>query len=139
MVKNPFRRRKKATPSLLVMAVGDDKEVLSSMSSVLQGAGYVVHAMASVPAAVTLLDAIEMPTAFIGDFRSPDTDGREFMTKIGIRFGKAALPPVIFLMDTPEDEAVARTLGVDDVLPKPVDPETLLRYIKALVERAQSL
>ncbi|MEZ4668025.1 MAG: response regulator [Anaerolineae bacterium] len=134
-VKNPFRKSKKELPAIAVMAVGDDTEVLASLTSTLQAGGYIVYSVASVPAAVALLDEIEMPSVFIGDFRDPQAEGTEFMAKIGIRFGKSALPPVLFLMDSPEDEAAAKTLGVYDVLPKPLETEALLRSIRTISER----
>lgn len=136
MVKNPFKRaKKKEVPPILVMAVGDDSAVLSFLSTTLQAGGYAVHSATSVPAAVSLLDEIDMPNVFIGDFQNPETVGTEFMAKLGMRFGKSALPPVLFLMDTPEDEAVAGAVGVYDVLPKPFEAESLLKCVKSIVER----
>ncbi|MBC7870317.1 MAG: response regulator transcription factor [Chitinophagaceae bacterium] len=136
MIKNLFNRGKDI-PSVSVMVVSDDTEVLTFLNETLTANGYMVYSVAGGAAAVSVLDEIAMPDVFIGDFINPEIDGKDFLGKIQIRFGKTALPPVLFLMDTPEDETVAQAMGVSDVLSKPLEKETLLEHLKEIVKHAR--
>lgn len=136
MIKNLFNRGKDI-PAVSVMVVSDDTEVLTFLNETLTANGYRVYSVAGSAAAVSVLDEIAMPDVFIGDFINPQTDGKDFLGKIQIRFGKTSLPPVLFLMDSPEDETTAQAMSVSDVLSKPLETETLLQCIKALVDHAK--
>lgn len=136
MIKNLFNRNTDI-PTVSVMVVSDDAGVLTSLNETLTANGYTVYSAANGVAAVSMLDAIDMPDVFIGDFINPATDGKDFLGKIQIRFGKTSLPPVLFLMDTPEDETTANAMGVADVLSKPINTEALLQCLKTLVDHAK--
>jgi len=133
MFKNWFGNGKQQT-NFAVLVVSDDAAVTSFIRSSLTAEGCTVHAAATVPEAVMLLDSIELPDVLIGDFRAPQVDGKAFLDKARIRFGKSTLPPVVFLMDTQDDETAAHSLGVNDLLVKPFEVSALLTCIRTLAE-----
>jgi len=133
MFKNWFRSGKKQA-DFTVLVVSDDATVRSLIHDSLTAEGCTVHAAATVPEAVMLLDGMELPDVLIGDFRSPEVDGKAFLDKARTRFGKSTLPPVVFLMDTKEDETAAHSLGVNDLLVKPFEVSALLTCISKLAE-----
>lgn len=122
-------------PSFSVLVVSDDGDTLALIRSTLTEEGCEVHSAVSAESAVQLLDEIELPDVIIGDFYYPQRDGKHFLNKARIRFGKSALPPTIFLMDSEEDEATAYELSVNDVLEKPFDADKLLASLTKLIER----
>jgi DNA-binding response OmpR family regulator len=136
MIQKLFKRGTDEPP-ISVFVVSDDAAILALLVDSLTTDGYVVTSAASGAIAVKLLDEIELPNLFIGDFIHPETDGREFLERVRIRFGRSALPPMLFLMDTPEDEITAEAMGVQDLLPKPFEIEILLQRVKALLENAE--
>jgi DNA-binding response OmpR family regulator len=133
--KNLFKFRKQVSAAS-VMIVSDDQSTLSSLQDILTQNGCVVYAIATVTAALTLLDEMGLPDIFICDFVNPAREGKTFIGTARIRFGKSALPPTLFLMDSPDDEMVAEELGVFDVLPKPVQEERLLQCLTTLSDRS---
>ena len=139
MFKSWFRRVKVEERPISVLVVSDDAVGLSLLNDTLVAHGYVMYSVASSAAAVKLLDEIDLPHMFIGDFVHPETAGKEFLERVRIRFGKSAQPPVLFLMDSLEDETIAQKMGVQDVLPKPFETETLLRCVKTLTDRARPM
>lgn len=134
MFKNWFKSESD-NPAFSVLVVSDDGDTLELICTTLTEEGCEVHSAVSAEAAVHLLDEIELPDVMIGDFYYPERDGKHFMNKARIRFGKSTLPPVIFLMDSQEDEATAYDLSVNDVLEKPFDPDKLLASLTKLIER----
>ncbi|MCA9909983.1 MAG: response regulator [Anaerolineae bacterium] len=137
MLGGLINRKKKENRTFSVMVVSDTAADLSFVKATLEASGYVVHAASDPAAALAMLDAVDMPDIFIGDFRDPETDGTHFVGKIQVRFGKSTVSPVVFLLDSPEDEEVARTMGVQDILPKPLVAESLLTCVKSILESAE--
>jgi DNA-binding response OmpR family regulator len=133
MLGGLFKKRHKAQPTATVMAVGDDQGSLDLLTTTLEMEGIQVMRAADVEAAIKKLTDMDMPDLFIGDFSNPERDGTEFMRRLHIRYGKASLPPVIFLLDSIEDEVVAHTMGVTDVITKPLQSESILRCIKSVM------
>jgi DNA-binding response OmpR family regulator len=134
MAINLFKRKQPAQPAFSVMLICDDLGMSSFIDAALKDTGFTVHSMGTVAAALERLDEIGLPDVFIGDFIKPDVDGKAFLEKARIRFGKSAMPPVLFLMDSRDDETVAELLDVHDLLPKPFESEILVQRIQQLIE-----
>lgn len=136
MLRGLFNTNKKPTQEITVLVVGDDQEELRFVTNTLEIQGYKTHAVPAVGAALNLLNDMEMPDLFICDFRDPQGDGTEFLRRLNLRYGKASLAPVIFLLDSAEDEQVAHAMGVNDVLAKPLHADALLRCVKSVVTQS---
>lgn len=134
MFKNWFKSDKDH-PAFSVLVVSDDGDTLALIRTSLTEEGCEVYSAVSAEAGVQLLDEIELPDVIIGDFYYPERDGKHFLNKARIRFGKSALPPTIFLMDSEEDETAAYELSVNDVLEKPFEAAKLLASLTKLIER----
>lgn len=135
MLNSLFNAGKKDERVSTILAVGDDHDELRLMTSTLENNGYKVYVVGDVATAVSLLNEVEMPDVFIGDFRDPEADGTEFIRRLSLRYGKTSLSPVIFLLDSEEDEQVAHAMGVNDVLTKPLSTEALLQCVKSVVAK----
>jgi CheY-like chemotaxis protein len=133
MLNGLFNSEKKSAVARSVMVVGDDQEVLRFLSATLEGENYTVVLAQNVETAIALLNGIEMPDVFIGDFRDPEVDGAEFIRRLRVRYGKNTLSPIVFLLDSSEDETVARKMEVYDVLAKPLSAEGILRCLQAIM------
>jgi len=131
-----LKRKKRVKPDTVpsVLIVCDDAETCVSIYNALVEKGYQVHTAVTAPEAIRMLDVIGLPNAIIGDFVHPETDGKAFIEKARIRFGKSAMPPVLFLRDSIEDETTAGALDVHDVLPKPFENEVLIQHVQQLIE-----
>ncbi|MDX2138611.1 MAG: response regulator [Chloroflexota bacterium] len=136
--KNLFKSRRQ-TPAASVLIVSDDRDTLSTLQTMLTDNGFTVYALANVTTALALLNEIDLPDVFICDFVEPLTEGVGFIKKLQIHYGKSALPPAVFLMDSPDDETAASELGVYDVLPKPVQEERLLQCLTLLSDRSAAV
>jgi CheY-like chemotaxis protein len=136
MLKGLFNASKKYQRMTTILAVGDDHDDLRLLTNTLEISGYRVYAVDDVATAVSLLTEVEMPDLFIADFRNPEVDGTEFIRRLNVRYGKASLAPVIFLLDSVEDEQVAHAMGVKDIIAKPVNVEALLQCVKSAVAQS---
>lgn len=134
MASNPFKRSQKEEPTITVLVVCDDPIACKLVYDALDDKGYTVHTAVNALTAISKLDEIGLPDVIIGDFIHPEVDGKTFIEQARIRFGKSAMPPVIFLMDSQEDAITAEQLGVHDLLPKPFENEKLAECVSRLVE-----
>jgi CheY-like chemotaxis protein len=132
MLNGLFKSEKKSDVTRSAMVVGDDQEVLRFLSATLESENYTVVLAQNVETAIALLNDIEMPNVFIGDFRDPEIDGAELIRRLRLRYGKNTLSPIIFLIDSAEDETVARKMEVYDVLAKPLSAEGILRCLQTI-------
>ncbi|MBC7812404.1 MAG: response regulator transcription factor [Burkholderiales bacterium] len=137
MFKN-WRNSGKEESNFDVFVVSDDASILSLIQEMLTPEGCIVHSAANPQEAIQMLDGMELPDVLIGDFRNPAVDGKAYLDIARTRFGKSTLPPVLFLMDTADDESAAHALHVDDVLSKPFDGPALLACISELVKASSS-
>jgi CheY-like chemotaxis protein len=134
MAFNLLKKSQKETPVFTVLVICDDLISCTSIYNALNDSGYRVHTAVTAKEALRMLDDLGLPDVIIGDFLHPELDGKEFIEKARIRFGKSAMPPVLFLMDSREDAITAEQLGVHDLLPKPVADEKLVQCVSCLIE-----
>lgn len=137
-----FRRnREENTIPLCIMVISDDEECMMAISNALLEKGCEAVVTSNVLEALLILDERGLPDLLIGDFKTPQVDGKTLIEKMRIRFGRRSLPPIVFLLDGPEDEEMALELGIDDVVPKAADApatiEALWNVIDHLDQKAQ--
>lgn len=120
---------------LTVLVVDDDKHTQLLMQAVLQNAGYTVKTASNGVQALDVLDREHIDLVVL-DVMMPQMDGYEF-TKI-VRESNRQLPILMVTAKTlPADEKYGFLVGTDDYITKPIDEETMLLRIRALLRRAQ--
>src|SRR5271156_5549566 len=117
-----------------IALVDDDKNILASVTMLLEQEGYHVKSFSDPAAALTALTS-EPPDLAILDIKMPRMDGLELLRRL--RQGAADLP-VIFLTSKDEeiDELMGLNAGADDYIRKPFSQRLLLERVKAVLRRA---
>ena len=118
-----------------IALVDDDKNILASVTLLLEQEGYHVRAYADPAAALTALAATP-PDLAILDIKMPRMDGLELLR----RLRQTADMPVIFLTSKDEeiDELMGLNAGADDYIRKPFSQRLLLERVKAVLRRGES-
>ncbi len=118
-----------------ILVVDDDKHTRMLLRAILENANYTVTTANNGEDALAVLDKEHIDLVVL-DIMMPKMDGYEF-TKI-IRENNNALPILmVTAKHLPEDEKHGFIVGTDDYITKPIDEETLLLRIKALLRRSQ--
>ncbi len=129
-------RRKHAPDKMAIIAlVDDDKNILASVTMLLEQEGYQVKGFSDPAAALTALTAAP-PDLAILDIKMPRMDGLELLRRL--RQAAADLP-VIFLTSKDEeiDELMGLNAGADDYIRKPFSQRLLLERVRAVLRRAE--
>jgi two-component system response regulator ChvI len=115
-----------------IALVDDDKNILTSVSMLLEQEGYQVKTFSDGAAALTGLTATP-PDLAILDIKMPRMDGLELLR----RLRQAGDLPVIFLTSKDEeiDELMGLNAGADDYIRKPFSQRLLLERVKAVLRR----
>jgi two-component system response regulator ChvI len=118
-----------------IALVDDDKNILASVSMLLEQEGYQVRSFSDPAAALTALTA-SPPDLAVLDIKMPRMDGLELLRRL--RQGNAELP-VIFLTSKDEeiDELMGLNAGADDYIRKPFSQRLLLERVRAVLRRAE--
>jgi two-component system, OmpR family, response regulator ChvI len=118
-----------------IALVDDDKNILASVTLLLEQEGYHVRAYADPAAALTALSATP-PDLAILDIKMPRMDGLELLR----RLRQNGDMPVIFLTSKDEeiDELMGLNAGADDYIRKPFSQRLLLERVKAVLRRGDS-
>ncbi|MDE3114227.1 MAG: response regulator transcription factor [Pseudomonadota bacterium] len=118
-----------------IALVDDDKNILTSVSMLLEQEGYHIRAFSDGAAALTALSATP-PDLAILDIKMPRMDGLELLRRL--KQHNAELP-VIFLTSKDEeiDELMGLNAGADDYIKKPFSQRLLLERVKAVLRRAE--
>jgi two-component system response regulator ChvI len=119
----------------IIALVDDDKNILASVTMLLEQEGYQVKGFSDPTAALTALTATP-PDLAILDIKMPRMDGLELLRRL--RQGSADLP-VIFLTSKDEeiDELMGLNAGADDYIRKPFSQRLLLERVRAVLRRAE--
>jgi DNA-binding response OmpR family regulator len=135
MFKRLFGSDKKDSAALdaVVLVMSDDPATESLICDILSTAGCQAYCTSTLEGVVSILNEVEMPDLIIGDFVNPEVDGKEFLKRVEIRLGKSTLPPVVFLMDSKEDETTARDVGATELVTKPLDPTDFITRIGKII------
>ena len=115
-----------------VFLIDDDKNILTSVSMLLETEGYKVKTFTDGESG---LEAIleNNPDIAIVDIKMPRLDGIELLKKLR----KTSNIPVIFLTskDTEIDELLGLKIGADDYITKPFSQKILVERIRILIKR----
>jgi two-component system response regulator ChvI len=117
-----------------IALVDDDKNILTSVSMLLEQEGYHVRTFTDGASALTALSATP-PDLAILDIKMPRMDGLELLR----RLRTSQDLPVIFLTSKDEeiDELMGLNAGADDYIRKPFSQRLLLERVKAVLRRAE--
>jgi two-component system response regulator ChvI len=117
-----------------IALVDDDKNILASVSMLLEQEGYHVRSFSDGASALTALTATP-PDLAILDIKMPRMDGLELLR----RLRQNADLPVILLTSKDEeiDELMGLNAGADDYIRKPFSQRLLLERVKAVLRRAE--
>src|SRR4249919_2593528 len=117
-----------------IALVDDDKNILASVSMLLEQEGYHVRTFSDGAAALTALTTAP-PDLAILDIKMPRMDGLELLR----RLRQAQEIPVIFLTSKDEeiDELMGLNAGADDYIRKPFSQRLLLERVRAVLRRAE--
>ena len=117
-----------------IALVDDDKNILASVSMLLEQEGYHVRTYTDGASALTALSATP-PDLAILDIKMPRMDGMELLR----RLRQNMEIPVIFLTSKDEeiDELMGLNAGADDYIRKPFSQRLLLERVKAVLRRAE--
>ena len=117
-----------------IALVDDDKNILESVSMLLEQEGYHVQGFSDPAAALNALLA-SPPDLAILDIKMPRMDGLELLR----RLRQGADLPVIFLTSKDEeiDELMGLNAGADDYIRKPFSQRLLLERVRAVLRRAE--
>jgi two-component system, OmpR family, response regulator ChvI len=118
-----------------IALVDDDKNILASVSMLLEQEGYHVRTFSDGAAALTALTTTA-PDLAVLDIKMPRMDGLELLRRL-----RQANPelPVIFLTSKDEeiDELMGLNAGADDYIRKPFSQRLLLERVRAVLRRAE--
>ncbi|HVP85282.1 MAG TPA: response regulator transcription factor [Rhizomicrobium sp.] len=116
-----------------IALVDDDKNILTSVSMLLEQEGYNVRTYSDGASALTALSSTP-PDLAILDIKMPRMDGLELLR----RLRQTADMPVIFLTSKDEeiDELMGLNAGADDYIRKPFSQRLLLERVRAILRRA---
>lgn len=118
-----------------ILVVDDEKIVRDYVQRILEEAGYDVITAANGQEALDKVAQFALSLVLL-DIRMPELDGFQVLE----RMRKISNVPVIMLTVVEEKTVVSDTLslGADDYVPKPFDPEVLLVRIQAKLKRTAS-
>ncbi len=119
-----------------ILVVDDEQDCRTILTCYLESAGYLVQDVASGVEALRLFEQ-EPPDLVVSDVVMPDMNGFEFCRRLrATRSGQ--LVPFIFLSGQGELESrvEGHSIGADDYLIKPFQPQELLAKIKAQLDRS---
>ena len=112
-----------------VLLVDDDPDTLASVGEGLEmlAGMHVVTATSGHDALAKLEDA--HPDALITDFRMPGMDGVELARRARVILPRLPVVIITAFNDT-ELQGVARSVGVCEVIPKPIDVDPLVETVE---------
>ncbi len=115
-----------------IALVDDDRNILTSVSMVLEAEGYDVDTYTDGASALAALTQ-SLPDLAIFDIKMPRMDGMELLRRLRL---KSELP-VIFLTSKDEeiDEVIGLRMGADDYVRKPFSQRLLIERIRAVLRR----
>jgi len=122
-----------------LLVVDDDDRIRTLLKEYLARNGFRVTAARDAHAARRLLDTLDFDLA-VFDVMMPGEDGFSLARWLRGRSGASAATPILMLTarGLPEDRIEGLSLGADDYLSKPFEPQELLLRIEAILRRANA-
>ncbi len=117
-----------------VFLIDDDKNILTSVSMLLESEGYKVKTFSDGESGLKAI-LENHPDIAVVDVKMPRLDGIELLKKLR----KTSDMPVIFLTskDTEIDELLGLKIGADDYITKPFSQKILIERIRVLIKRSE--
>ena len=137
MFKRLFSNSKR-TADYCVLVIDDDQPVRQTIVDMLEDEGYRVKSALNGEEALKILDEVPLPDVLIVDLMMPEMDGKEFIERGRVRFGRSTFPPSLLLTAARHGEVTANLIDVDDYMPKPFDHEDLLQHVWNLIDKKNS-
>jgi two-component system, OmpR family, response regulator ChvI len=118
-----------------IALVDDDRNILTSVSMLLEAEGFQVKTYSDGASALEGLNQTP-PDLGIFDIKMPRMDGMELLNRVR----KTQQFPVIFLTSKDEeiDEVLGLRMGADDFIRKPFSQRLLLERIRAVLRRSDA-
>ena len=117
-----------------IALVDDDRNILTSVSMLLEAEGFQVKTYSD---GASALEGLSQTPADLGifDIKMPRMDGMELLNRVR----KTQQFPVIFLTSKDEeiDEVLGLRMGADDYIKKPFSQRLLIERIRALLRRGE--
>jgi CheY-like chemotaxis protein len=117
-----------------ILVVDDDDDLRDALSELLREEGFVVTTASSGPEALKRLSAGMRPVLILLDVMMPGMTGFEVLDWVRGEESLAEIP-VTIMSGTHRIDASRRT----SFLPKPIDPEELLRVVQMRVKPSRAL
>ena len=117
-----------------VFLIDDDKNILTSISMLLENEGYKVSTFSDGESGLKAI-LENSPDIAVVDIKMPRLDGIELLKKLR----RTSNMPVIFLTskDTEIDELLGLKVGADDYITKPFSQNILMERIRILIKRTE--
>ena len=117
-----------------VFLIDDDKNILTSISMLLENEGYKVSTFSDGESGLKAI-LENSPDIAVVDIKMPRLDGIELLKKLR----RTSNIPVIFLTskDTEIDELLGLKVGADDYITKPFSQNILVERIRILIKRTE--
>ena len=117
-----------------IFLIDDDKNILTSVSILLESEGYKVKTFSDGESGLKAI-LENHPDIAVVDIKMPRLDGIELLKKLR----KTSDMPVIFLTskDTEIDELLGLKIGADDYITKPFSQKILIERIRVLIKRSK--
>ncbi|MEM0923097.1 MAG: response regulator transcription factor [Pseudomonadota bacterium] len=118
-----------------IALVDDDRNILTSVSMVLEAEGYDVKTYSDGASALSALKQTP-PDLAVFDIKMPRMDGMELLRQLR----QTSDLPVIFLTSKDEeiDEVIGLRMGADDYIRKPFSQRLLVERIRAVLRRREA-
>ncbi len=122
-----------------ILVAEDHEPLLNAIRSILETEGYAVLAAADGRQALEIMEQ-ERPDLILADIMMPQMDGYALYDAVRARSEWASIPFVFLTAKAERKDILAgKSLGVEDYLTKPFDPEMLVVTVRARLERAQAM
>jgi len=119
---------------LRFLIVEDNRDGAESMAILLRAVGHEARIAFNGPDGLVAADESQ-PDVVLLDIGLPGIDGYEVSQRLRERYGDALIIVAISGYCTAEDQARSMAAGVDQHLAKPVNPESLLKYLATVTCR----
>ena len=120
-----------------LLVVDDDDRIRKLLKEFLVRAGFRVSTAADAAGADRLCGALDFDLMVL-DVMMPGEDGLSFTRRLRARTGETGKTPILMLTarDQTQDRIEGLSLGVDDYLGKPFEPQELLLRIENILRRS---
>ena len=118
----------------LVLVVDDLPADRKRIQTWLEDDGFAVKLASEYESALKLIEE-RMPTLLLVDFALPRESGLDLVETVRLRWGRQSVPIIIMSeRHSPEHMAEAERVGANAFLKKPFTGETLLKYVRFILE-----